>query len=400
MDWSCIREKSMCSHDISSIQRYSILFFIIILFIFLIPIYAFAQEEPVSYPDFTFHGYYKNLLIDYTDPTTSTNYLKDFNRLRLKMEGRFNENWSTNIHYELRAFPNIGFLPVQGVATQDNYLNLNWVLSSTPDYIVMHGLDRAYVTYSTGKLDVSVGRQRIAWGTGKAWNPTDLFNPFNPLEIDKEEKTGTDAVTAIYSSSDVTRTSLVYNVRNAWASSSVAIKHQTTINDIDYSVMAGKFKEDTVYGFDFAGALQEIGMHGEATYTQSKNFPNYLRYVIGADRTFTNNFSIMGEYYFNGTGSQNPLQYNYARLLSGEVTNLAQNYLMLGTNAEITPLLLWGNTFIKNLDDGSFSFSPRLTYSYAENITIIGGIYFFGGDKNTEYGNYPAIYYVQLGYYF
>lgn len=373
---------------------------IYLIFLFLFSLPALAAEDTPTYPDFTFHGYYKNLGIYYTDPTTNTGYIKDFNRLRLKMEGRFNENWSTTVHYELRAYPNIGFIPVQGAVTQDNYLDLNWIMSSTPDYTIAHGFDRAYVTYSTGQLDVTAGRQRIAWGTGRAWNPTDLFNPFNPLEIDKEEKTGTDAVSAIYSLSDVTRTSLVYNVRNTWASSSVAIKHQTTINDIDYSVMAAKVKEDTVFGFDFAGALEEIGVHGEATYTQSKNFPNYLRYVIGADRTFSNNFTIMGEYYFNGTGSQNPLQYNYARLLSGEVTNLAQNYLMLGTNAEITPLIMLNTSWIKNLDDGSYSLGPRMSYSYAENITISGGLYIFGGVKGTEYGSYPAMYYMQLGYYF
>lgn len=375
----------------------------IILTIFLLSftIPALAQEEaPPAYPSFSLHGYYKNLVLNFTDPTTGINQTKDVNRLRLKLEGNFSESLSAAFHYEVKALPKMGFFTSSNLLTQDNVLNLDWTISDTLDYFVGHSLDRAFITYTAGETDTTVGRQRIAWGTGRVWNPTDLFNPFNPLEIDKEEKVGTDAINITHSSSATTRTSLVYGAKRTWSLSSLALRHQTTISDVDYAIILGKFKEDFVYGFDFAGNVWDAGIHGEAAYTQAKNEPYYLRWVLGGDYTFKNNLTLSAEYYFNGVGKSDPLQYQPARLLTGEITNLAKNYLFVGSRYEITPLWIWSNSFISNWDDGSIFYTPGLEYSYQENGVISAGAYFFGGPALSEYGSLPTLYYLRWAYYF
>jgi hypothetical protein len=54
------------------------------------------------------------------------------------------------------------------------------------------GIDEAYATYSDflfQGLDLSIGKQRITWGTADRFNPTDILNPLNlkvPLEFGKK----------------------------------------------------------------------------------------------------------------------------------------------------------------------------------------------------------------------
>lgn len=377
------------------------LFFIFFSFFLVVPVFPLsAQEEQPSYPNFTLHGYYKNLVLNFDDPATGINQTMDVSRLRLKLEGNLNESLFAAFHYEVKLLPQLALFSGLNQFNQNDVLNLDWTISNTPSYFVGHSLDRAYFTYSAGQTDVTVGRQRIAWGTGKVWNPTDLFNPFNPLEIDKEEKVGADAVNVTYSASSVTRTSLVYGAKTTWPLSSLALRHQTTINDIDYAGMLGKFKEDFVYGADFAGNLYDAGIHGELTYTQAKYEPDYLRWVVGGEYTFKNTLTLSAEYYFNGVGKSDPSQYQYNRLLTGEITNLAKDYLFLGSRYEITPLWIWTNSFISNWNDGSIFFGPSLEYDYQENTTLIFGIYLFGGTKLSEYGALPTLYYLRWANYF
>ena len=61
-------------------------------------------------------------------------------------------------------------------------------------FAVFHNLDRLMVTIKTGPADIVVGRQPIAWGSARIVNPTDLLAPFAFNELDKEERTGVDAL--------------------------------------------------------------------------------------------------------------------------------------------------------------------------------------------------------------
>ena len=38
--------------------------------------------------------------------------------------------------------------------------------------------DRAHLKYRADSWSLTVGKQRIAWGTGYIWNPVDIFNPY------------------------------------------------------------------------------------------------------------------------------------------------------------------------------------------------------------------------------
>src|SRR5690606_22817266 len=59
-----------------------------------------------------------------------------------------------------------------------------------------HRLDRLYLGYRAGALALRLGRQALSWGGGLVFHPLDFINPFAPLAIDKDYKTGDDMLYA------------------------------------------------------------------------------------------------------------------------------------------------------------------------------------------------------------
>ena len=59
-------------------------------------------------------------------------------------------------------------------------------------------LDRLYLDYVKGNLEVRLGRQRVNWGINTVWNPNDIFNAFTFTDFDYEERPGSDALRVKY----------------------------------------------------------------------------------------------------------------------------------------------------------------------------------------------------------
>ena len=57
---------------------------------------------------------------------------------------------------------------------------------------ILHRLDRLSLGYTSESLVMRLGRQAVTWGNGLVFYPMDIFNPFNPVAIDKDYKTGDD----------------------------------------------------------------------------------------------------------------------------------------------------------------------------------------------------------------
>ena len=59
-------------------------------------------------------------------------------------------------------------------------------------------LYRLYGGYADERHRVSAGLQKISMGVGRIWNPTDLFNPKNPLALEPDEVDGVFALAYTY----------------------------------------------------------------------------------------------------------------------------------------------------------------------------------------------------------
>ena len=98
----------------------------------------------------------------------------------------------------------------QMIDEEGGYFDLGTVLISADGWFLHSAIDRAWVDYTLGKLQVRAGRQRINWGVNLVWNPNDIFNTFSYFDFDYEERPGTDAVRVQYYTGTTSSAELVY----------------------------------------------------------------------------------------------------------------------------------------------------------------------------------------------
>lgn len=370
----------------------------------------------------TFGGYFKNLttLSSYGDDESWDNAMK----LRLKTEVSWRGRVKLVLHYELSAMlgeslRDPSFVDIAS-RDPDDFLELYSVIQSSEDILARHMLDRCYLSIFFDSFTLSVGRQRIAWGTARFISPTDLFNPFDPAEIDKEEKIGVDAAVFEIPLGGFSGLSLVFVPSRDINDASYAFRIYTNIFDYDFSVMAGRFRDKEVFGFDFAGQIKGLAVFGELAYfiedTKDEYFvtdplspfgfspktskEEYFRASIGAQYIFPNTFSVLIEYYYNGKGKSNKDDYNLSSLTDGSELTLARDYLFLSLGYEFAPLIRGDFSAFFNIDDESILFSPSVEYSLTEDLYLTIGLQIGTGDSGSEYGMNPDIYFLQMRYYF
>ncbi len=403
-------------------------FFIAIFAFFLIPVFssvAFSQSKEILKTDdllITFGGYFKNLttLSSYGDDESWDNVAK----LRLKTEASWRGRVKLVLHYEISAMlgeslKNPSFREIAS-RDPDDFLELYSVIQNSEDILARHTLDRCYLSIFFDNFTLSIGRQRIAWGTARFISPTDLFNPFDPAEIDKEEKIGVDAAVFEIPLGGFSGLSLVFVPSRNINDASYAFRIYTNVFDYDFSVMAGRFRDKEVFGFDFAGQIKDLAVFGELAYfiedtideylvldplspfgfSSKRSKKEYLRASIGAQYIFPNTFSVTLEYYYNGKGKSNKDDYNLSSLADGSELTLAKNYLFLSLGYEFAPLVRGDFSAFLNIDDESMLFSPSVEYSMTEDLYLTIGLQIGTGDSDSEYGMNPDIYFLQMRYYF
>ena len=62
------------------------------------------------------------------------------------------------------------------VTYDDGYLDLTWFISGDNSNVLYTNLDRLNMKWTSNKFELTIGRQRINWGTNLVWNPNDIFN--------------------------------------------------------------------------------------------------------------------------------------------------------------------------------------------------------------------------------
>lgn len=272
--------------------------------------------------------------------------------------------------------------------------DIQYELSARSNGDLAGGFDRLNIKWN----DWTVGRDAVSFGVGRIWSPNDLFKPFTPTEIDKDYKSGIDLVRYERSLTDVSDITLIYTPLNGTQESYVG-RLRGTIGSFDVSLIAGKLSHDTTYGFTFDGPIGGAGFRGSVNCLASPEGNCTYKFVLGSDYMFPNNLYVVGEYYYNGPGSQTLSNYDWSNYLAGNIYNLAQHYLALGYSLDFWSL--WNTTgyVINNLDDGSQLYWEEINYSLSDESNIKSGVILSSGRSNTEYGEFSSLVYALLSVY-
>lgn len=365
--------------------------------------YGVAPARAQTEPDLRLSGYYKTLLLG-SETWAGGRYTLDLNRLRLELKGQLARTVRVDIQYDNEVLLGSYLLTTQFQQQKDQPPPQYW--SADANYVDraalygVHRLYRAQLQVSLGNTDMRVGRQRIAWGTGRFWSPLDLLNPFSPVALEREERLGVDAVLVEHRFGPVARLAAVYAPSHVHGADSRALQWHDNARGVDFSFTVGRFRGDDVIGVDLAGQIAQAGVRAELARVRPLEGKAFVRSLVAIDYAFANTLTLSAELYRDGGGAASTAAYDFAALVSGARQTLAKRYLGLHAAYEITPLLKLGTDFVLNLDDHSRFVAPSLTYSIRTNLDGSLVVRSFSGPAGSELARPPDAVYLSLQWFF
>jgi hypothetical protein len=293
-------------------------------------------------------------------------------------------------------------------------------------------LDEAYIDVNfNNRMMLRTGKQRTVWGTGMAWNPSDVLNPQKDPTDPVEQKEGilstkfdiplrgkwgilqSPAFTAVLVPEVVG-----YDI-SATHRSQGALKFYFLTGGFDIHLISS-FVEDKepMFGLATSGVLFDVlELHGEAIFQKgaeryyitndnqiSQNKLNsdnvFSKWLIGTRYTLPRDIVFLAEYYHIDEGYNKNEMQNYLNFLrSGNKSKLSllpqrdlrKNYILISwSRSNLWDTFNTSSRIIANLDDSSFIWSSRYEYIRITNVGLAIERYYFRGKKESEFGNASA----------
>jgi hypothetical protein len=331
-------------------------------------------------------------------------YGLSLNRLRFEAKGDIAPGLALDLQYDNELLLGSYLDTAEFRALKDRVPQQYWRADANylerGDVYGRHRLHRAAVTLTRGDVDLKLGRQRIAWGTGRFWSPLDILNPVNPLALEREERVGVDAALLEAKLGPVSRVSLVVAPAPDRGSPSRAVQWHGNAAGVDASFAVGRLLGLDIVGVDIASQIGNVGVRGEAAHLRPSAGRGFNRLLLGADYAFAGGLTLSGELYYNGAGARDPVAYDLDAWSAGRVSNLATRYAGLVASFEITPLLKWVNYAVVNADDHSRGLDSRLVWSWRNNLDLTIGVQRFAGSAGSEYARMPNAAFAQVQWFF
>ena len=154
----------------------------------------------------------------------------------------------------------------QGLGSNTELLDLSVLWIDDPSLVFHSAIDRLLLSYSTEKWDVTVGRQRINWGMNTVWNPNDIFNAYNFLDFDYEERPGNDAWRIRYHPKENSTIEWAWKPGKNIDQHIASLLYRFNRDEYDMQFLGGVYLSDIVIGMGWAGSIGEKGFKGELSY--------------------------------------------------------------------------------------------------------------------------------------
>jgi hypothetical protein len=356
-------------------------------------------------------------------------------RMRLVLSARHTSSLRAEIAYEQQArlvSESAGGGGGEGVLFSESHVPYRirqldkGLVEVGSSFLYRHELDRAFVAADWGIADLVLGRQAVGWGRGIFFGAVDIFNPFSPLESDREWRRGIDAARLGVRVTDTISLDGVAAIGETEEQSSVAVRLRGYLGDVDAELIFGKRCEDYLYALSASTPVLEAELHGElALFKTPEAFPDggvlgkddlIAKAVLGSSYTIDvgNAIYLMAEYHFSGFGTRDAEEME-ARL---KEQDFIERYLrgdtqILGRHAAACEIAygIRGNTplsfsAIINPADGSGILIPSLTWTFSDNLTLVAQAYApyglgpEGGRARSEYGGAPVSGLLQMSFYY
>ncbi|WP_250631903.1 hypothetical protein [Rhodoflexus caldus] len=338
---------------------------------------AAAQDSLPPAPKFTLNGYLKSMQsLSYPknfEPLTANNLIHNRLNMRWKPVGglTFALELRNRILWgdEVRAIPNYA----EQLRNTNESVNLSLVPVNTASLVMHLNTERLWAEYKTERWQLRLGRQRLNWGITTTWNPNDIFNTFNFLDFDYEERPGSDAARLQYNISDFSNVEVAFAPGSKQGQAVGAVKYFINKGGYDWQLIAGVYQNRLTLGGGWAGNIKNAGFKGEVQFFAAHRNPQaHVNVSLESNYVFANGWFISGGLLYNSEGiSEIPtdlqqLNFNFSPL---HLMPTRWNFLA-GMGKEITPPLSANLSVLYAPGPNLTLLLPSLRYNPATNLDV------------------------------
>ena len=264
-------------------------------------------------------------------------------------------------------------------------------------------LYRLYTEFKADKSSLTLGLQRIPFGVGRLWNPTDTFNPVDALSLEPQERIGVFAANFTRHLTDFSSLQIISNFAEKMEIDKYGLRYKGHHIGMDMGCSFIKNSSFIMAGAELESNLFNTGIEvrGEAGFFDNDDLDKrYVNGVVGAEYGFANNVTVLAEYFYNGLGDDDKDEYTTDIFINGN-WNFSRHYLGAQITYEMNPLTMFSLSSIFNLLDGSFYNGSAVSYSINDETTLSVGANVYIGSDTAEFGDYyDNLYYVKIESYF
>lgn len=348
---------------------------IVLTIILLLNLYFIlpAQDSSVQ-KKFELNGYIKAVEMYRFDKMNHMNFASHLIHNRVNFKWKPNKTVSFTAELRNRVFlgEQIRMVPgfVEGLRNEQEYLNLQKAWIQGKDVVFHTNIERLYVDFKKRNWDLRLGRQRINWGIATTWNPNDIFNAYNFLDVDYIERPGTDAASLHLKTSDNANIEFVYS---SVANKKSIVASRFSINkwNYDFQLIAGLYQGVFTMGTGCAGNIHNAGFKGEVQYySGNKQIKNLLNAAIGLDYMFKKGWyvSLGGLYNSNGINGEISNWQNLDLKLSARNLMPGKWSYITTVQKEITPLFSAGTSFVYSPKLNLIIWMPSISYNISSTL--------------------------------
>jgi hypothetical protein len=413
---------------------------------------AFVAPAPAG---LTLGGSYENTVVPMYMERTDNFQTYDENRLRVDLDAKMGDaaSFTGDIIFKkyvgATTYALVDFLPKRVGATLRTLAELDGQQLPSVTFSDTFYIDNAALFLQKKRTIFAIGIQQLPWGSGYAFNPTDLWNVKDVLDP-TYEKPGKPAVKfeqGLGALNLVAALGFDKNYRYVpWTVSAgthigtfdVSLIGGTKVRDLsDPLVGTGEFHfRRYLTGASLSGQMWDIGVWSELAanreetdraYAEAyeavgallddttsliapllagidrslltsdlRRDRTYVQALVGADYTFAvgNGLHLMAEYLYNGEGKTKSDEYtieDWADYFEGESLTMGRHVLFGGITLSPTDLSTLSLFAVGNVADRSAMLNPWYTYSIGNDcdLSVIGGIPI--GGEETEFGPNPYL---------
>lgn len=246
-----------------------------------------------------------------------------------------------------------------------------------------YAIDSAYITVENGPFVLYAGKQRVKWGTGYFWNPTDNLQPAKNVFRTTEDLEGIYAIRGELSTGSITPSVMIMkntlnNSSEVYRDINAAVQLYYLAGTCDIFMNYIYKTEGESYGAAISWDLDWFVLNAEASarVRAGTNVPDLrgkqydYAFAAGASKTISDEVSGAIEYYRNSSGMDNNTFASAAAIMGFVPPMGKKDYLAYTVSYIFDQQISLSLTGMNCLNDGTTYIFPSVAYVENQNFDV------------------------------